>query len=141
MKQNRTGPSRLFAVAAPLVVLLLAAGVVGALAQSGSSHRVLVFSKTLGYRHASITNGITAIRELGAKHEFDVDAALLGNSNCFLDRLQAAVGFIAQVREVGCVVALEHMPECDHLCWRRIGPRWCKQARGQAERASLQRVL
>lgn len=36
--------------------------------------RVLVFSKTLGYRHASITNGLAAIRELGAKHNFAVDA-------------------------------------------------------------------
>ena len=36
--------------------------------------RVLVFSRTLGYRHASITNGIAAIRELGTKHGFKVEA-------------------------------------------------------------------
>jgi type 1 glutamine amidotransferase len=36
--------------------------------------RVLVFSKTLGYRHASITNGIAAIRELGSEHGFAVEA-------------------------------------------------------------------
>jgi type 1 glutamine amidotransferase len=36
--------------------------------------RVLVFSKTLGYRHASITNGIAAIRELGGRNGFAVDA-------------------------------------------------------------------
>lgn len=36
--------------------------------------RVLVFSKTLGYRHASITNGIEAIRELGTQNGFAVDA-------------------------------------------------------------------
>ena len=36
--------------------------------------RLLVFSKTLGYRHDSITNGIAAIRDLGAKHNFAVDA-------------------------------------------------------------------
>lgn len=36
--------------------------------------RVLVFSKTLGYRHASITNGITAIRQLGREHGFAMEA-------------------------------------------------------------------
>jgi type 1 glutamine amidotransferase len=35
---------------------------------------VLVFSKTLLYRHASITNGIEAIRKLGAENHFQVDA-------------------------------------------------------------------
>lgn len=34
----------------------------------------LVFSKTLLYRHASITNGIAAIKVLGEKHHFQVDA-------------------------------------------------------------------
>ncbi len=34
----------------------------------------LVFSKTLMFRHASITNGIAAIRQLGDKHGFRVDA-------------------------------------------------------------------
>ena len=36
--------------------------------------RVLVFSKTTGYRHASITNGIAALRELSAQNGFAVDA-------------------------------------------------------------------
>jgi cytochrome c len=34
----------------------------------------LVFSKTLMFRHASITNGIAAIRQLGAENGFRVDA-------------------------------------------------------------------
>jgi cytochrome c len=34
----------------------------------------LVFSKTLMFRHASITNGIAAIRQLGAENGFHVDA-------------------------------------------------------------------
>jgi type 1 glutamine amidotransferase len=37
-------------------------------------YRVLIFSKTLGYRHASITNGIDAIRSLGSTNDFAVDA-------------------------------------------------------------------
>src|SRR5437899_7128695 len=36
--------------------------------------RVLLFSKTLLYRHASITNGIQAIKQLGAENHFIVDA-------------------------------------------------------------------
>ena len=35
---------------------------------------VLVFSRTLGYRHASITNGIVALRELGSQNGFTIDA-------------------------------------------------------------------
>ncbi|MFE9334721.1 ThuA domain-containing protein [Streptomyces sp. NPDC006925] len=35
---------------------------------------VLVFSKTAGYRHDSIADGIAAVRELGAEHGFTVDA-------------------------------------------------------------------
>jgi type 1 glutamine amidotransferase len=34
----------------------------------------LVFSKTLLYRHASITNGIAAIKKLGMENHFNVDA-------------------------------------------------------------------
>jgi cytochrome c len=36
--------------------------------------RVLVFSKTAGYRHSSIANGIAAIQKLGQEHGFAVDA-------------------------------------------------------------------
>jgi type 1 glutamine amidotransferase len=36
--------------------------------------RILVFSKTNGYRHASIPAGIKAITKLGAENNFEVDA-------------------------------------------------------------------
>lgn len=39
-----------------------------------ASFNVLVFSKTTMFRHASITNGIAAIRKLGAENGFAVDA-------------------------------------------------------------------
>ena len=35
---------------------------------------VLIFSKTNGYRHESIETGIAAIKELGEKNNFSVDA-------------------------------------------------------------------
>ncbi len=38
------------------------------------SKRVLVFSKTAGFRHASIPFGIKAIQELGKQNDFQVDA-------------------------------------------------------------------
>ena len=43
-------------------------------AQAQDVFRVLVFSKTTMYRHASITNGIKAIRQLSHENGFTVDA-------------------------------------------------------------------
>jgi type 1 glutamine amidotransferase len=42
--------------------------------RAAESFRILVFSKTLLYRHASITNGVAMLQQLGAKHGFAVDA-------------------------------------------------------------------
>lgn len=42
--------------------------------RAAESFRILVFSKTLLYRHASIKNGIGMLHTLGAKHGFGVDA-------------------------------------------------------------------
>ena len=56
--------------------LLLAAATFLAVQQafSGEDFRVLVFSKTTMYRHDSITNGISAIQNLGAQNRFRADA-------------------------------------------------------------------
>lgn len=40
----------------------------------GDERRVLVFSKTAGFRHDSIPEGVAAVRELGSAHGFAVDA-------------------------------------------------------------------
>ena len=60
-----------------LLALLLAATVMIALCSCSSKRsgnpRVLVFSKTTGFRHASIPNGIAAIQKLGKENGFDVD--------------------------------------------------------------------
>jgi type 1 glutamine amidotransferase len=56
-----------------------AAGVPGGSPAASSSEadaprfRVLVFSKTEGFRHASIPDGKRAIQQLGAEHDFAVD--------------------------------------------------------------------
>src|SRR5215210_2557153 len=53
---------------------LLLALVCGPLAARGQDSRVLVFSKTAGYRHSSIGVGISTIRRLGQETGFSVDA-------------------------------------------------------------------
>src|SRR5215831_11798178 len=45
----------------------------GGMAQA-APYKVLLFSATAGYRHASITNGIAAIQALGSTNGFAVDA-------------------------------------------------------------------
>ncbi|MEU6487896.1 ThuA domain-containing protein, partial [Streptomyces sp. NPDC046887] len=45
-----------------------------AVAAADPAYRVLAFSKTAGFRHSSIDDGLTALRELGAAHHFTVDA-------------------------------------------------------------------
>lgn len=63
----------------PLVGLARAADAVPHEPDAGASEqpdsfRVLVFSKTTGFRHTSIPNGIAAVQRLGAAHGFGVDA-------------------------------------------------------------------
>ncbi|MGA4970417.1 lectin [Streptomyces pseudogriseolus] len=38
------------------------------------AYRILVFSRTAGFRHSSIDEGVTALRDLGAANNFSVDA-------------------------------------------------------------------
>ncbi|MFD9245922.1 ThuA domain-containing protein, partial [Streptomyces sp. NPDC059556] len=38
------------------------------------AYKILVFSRTAGFRHSSIDDGITALRDLGAANNFTVDA-------------------------------------------------------------------
>lgn len=42
--------------------------------KNGKAFNVLVFSKTNGYRHASIPDGIAALRKLGVENNFGVEA-------------------------------------------------------------------
>ena len=61
------------AVVLPLA-LLVTAGVAFARPAQQQKPRVLVFSKTAGFRHSSIETGIAAVKKLGAENGFDVDA-------------------------------------------------------------------
>src|SRR5881628_1596851 len=57
-----------------LVSLALLASVSISIAAHAQEPRVLVFSKTAGYRHSSIPNGIAAVRKIGQENGFAVDA-------------------------------------------------------------------
>ncbi len=94
---------------APVVItkiplgLLLLAGFVTAFAPSSraADFQVMVFSKTLGYRHTSITNGWKMLRQLGAENKFDVevteDSAVFTAEN--LRRFKAVV-FLSTIGDV-----------------------------------------
>lgn len=55
-------------------LILLCIGLVYSFAAFPHEKHVLIFSKTEGFRHASITSGIAAIQQLGEEHHFYVDA-------------------------------------------------------------------
>ena|SRR5690349_703798 len=85
-------------VAAALVFALFGASAASAPAPAP---RVLVFTKTTGFRHSSIPVAIQAVRDLGAKNGFDVDATEDGDD--FIDaNLQryAAVVFLLTTGDV-----------------------------------------
>ena len=66
---------RAFAMLTGATILAAAALVATALpADAAPVTRVLVFSKTAGFRHSSIPNGIAAIQQLGAANGFTVTA-------------------------------------------------------------------
>jgi hypothetical protein len=56
----------------PALLILATAGVTHGASQTGQ--RILVFSKTAGFRHESIEAGIAAIRKLGQENGIAVDA-------------------------------------------------------------------
>ncbi|WUR57601.1 ThuA domain-containing protein [Micromonospora chokoriensis] len=77
-----------------LSTILVAGGIVAAPpTASAAPFTVLVFSKTAGFRHGSITPGIAAIQQLGAANGFTVeateDAAQFTDAN--LDRFAAVI--------------------------------------------------
>lgn len=55
-------------------LVVLSALLLAPLAAHAQQPRVLIFSRTAGFRHSSIPNGLAAIRKLGAENGFGVDA-------------------------------------------------------------------
>jgi len=65
---------RLLGLTLSTVLMTGGLGILTAAPASAQAFDVLVFSKTAGFRHASIPDGIEAIRQLGADHGFTVTA-------------------------------------------------------------------
>ncbi|WP_405150185.1 ThuA domain-containing protein [Sphaerisporangium sp. NBC_01403] len=66
-----------------------------------SAYKVLVFSKTAGFRHDSIPAGVQAIRDLGAANNFTVDATEDGGAFTTANLAQyAAVVFLSTTGDV-----------------------------------------
>ena len=63
-------------MAIPFAFMLLVLGNLSPVNQPDVAQqpRVLVFSRTAGFRHDSIPDGIAAVRQLGQQNGFDVDA-------------------------------------------------------------------
>jgi type 1 glutamine amidotransferase len=66
---------------------------------------LLVFSRTAGFRHDSIPAGIAAIRALGAKHRFEVDATEAAES--FSDAGLAKYRVVVFLNTTGSVLAAD----------------------------------
>ncbi len=60
-------------LAATAVAAILAASGAATPAAAAPAYKVLVFSKTAGFRHSSIPNGIAAVQALGTANNFAVD--------------------------------------------------------------------
>lgn len=56
-----------------LLVFIVTAALAGCSKSRPGKAKVLVFSKTAGFRHASIPAGIEAVKKLGTENNFDVD--------------------------------------------------------------------
>jgi type 1 glutamine amidotransferase len=65
---------RTAAVFVAAALTLFVPGTTAATAPAAATFRVLVFSKTTGFRHDSIPAGVAAIRQLGQQNNFVVDA-------------------------------------------------------------------
>ncbi|GAB3959747.1 hypothetical protein GCM10027614_79930 [Micromonospora vulcania] len=91
--RRRTITALAAAVVAELTVATGATTVAATPAEAAPLGKVLVFSKTAGFRHSSIPNGIAAIQQLGAANGFTVtateDAATFTTAN--LAQYQAVV--------------------------------------------------
>lgn len=94
----------------PLIVLLLCLVFLGSCTRKRSGEpRILVFSKTEGFHHASIADGNTAIIKLGEENGFEVDTT--SNADAFTEEnlnKYAAVVFLNTTGDL-----LNHYQEAD----------------------------
>jgi cytochrome c len=95
------GSSRSLDSVAPIASAAAKAASACTLAAAPAGSRVLVFSRTKGFRHASIPDGIAAVQALGAAHGFAVEAT--EDATAFTDQSLgrfAAVVFMSTTGDV-----------------------------------------
>ena len=80
--------------------------------QNTMQPKVLVFSKTAGYRHASIPDGIAAIQRLGAANQFAVDAS--EDASLFNDTTLAGYKAVIFLCTTGDVLDLDQVYALQH---------------------------
>ncbi|MGI9546272.1 MAG: ThuA domain-containing protein, partial [Flavobacteriaceae bacterium] len=90
-----------------LVIILIGLVLIGCQNKREGNPKVLVFYKTMGFKHESIPAGIAAIQELGEAHNFEVDttrnALLFDEDNL---KRYAAIIFLSTTGDV-----LDHLQE------------------------------
>jgi len=89
-------------------------------ATEGAKPRVLVFSRTLGFRHDAIPEGIAAIQKLGAAEGFDVDAS--EDSAVFTDDILAKYRAVIFLNTTGDAVDAANQPALEKFV--RNGGGW-----------------
>jgi type 1 glutamine amidotransferase len=72
------------------------------LAPAPANSRVLVFSRTAGFRHASIPDGVAAVKALGAAHGFAVEAT--EDATAFTDQSLGRFGAVVFMSTTGDVL-------------------------------------
>jgi type 1 glutamine amidotransferase len=95
------GSSRSLDTVAPVAAAVTQAASACAFPRAPAGSRVLVFSRTKGFRHASIPDGIAAVQALGAAHGFAVEAT--EDATAFTDQSLgrfAAVVFMSTTGDV-----------------------------------------
>jgi cytochrome c len=70
--------------------------------QNGPQLKILVFSKTAGFRHDSIPDGIAMIQQLGSENHFAVDAS--EDSSLFSDANLASYGAVVFLNTTGDIL-------------------------------------
>lgn len=86
---------------------------------AAESFAVLVFSKTAGFRHASIPDGIVAIQDLGAQYNFTVDAT--EDSTRFTDEALTAYRVVVFLNTTGDVLNTDQQAAFERFIQRGGG--------------------
>ncbi len=76
LSRNRFQPTKTSSAMLKKAILFLFIALISTFSLAAELHtfKVLVFSKTAGFRHSSIDEGIAAIQQLGIDNDFEVDA-------------------------------------------------------------------